>query len=85
VVTDIIEMTGMEADEATVEMFMSIVASEFESMSETVDGEVTLVAGEERPWLICDDLDFGSSVDSSADPSAEASMAPSDEAGDVTE
>jgi hypothetical protein len=81
VVTAIIEMSGMEADEATVEMFMSIVASEFETMSETVDGEVTLVAGEDRPWLICDDLDFGSS----AEPSAEASLAPSDDAGDETE
>ena len=54
----VIEMSGMEVDEATVQMFMGIVASEFEAESETIDGEVTLVPGESG-WLICSDLDFG--------------------------
>lgn len=55
----IVEMSGMEADEATVQMFLSIVASEFEAQSETIDAEVTLVPGD-NGWVICSDLDFGS-------------------------
>jgi hypothetical protein len=59
----IIEMSGMEADEATVEMFMGMMTAEFEAQSESIDTEVTLVPGETRPWLICSDLDFsGDSV-----------------------
>lgn len=54
----IIEMSGMEADEATVEMFMAIVASEFEAQSESIDADVTLVPGDDG-WLICSDLDLG--------------------------
>ncbi|MEX1335268.1 MAG: hypothetical protein AB1Z66_08220 [Candidatus Limnocylindrales bacterium] len=57
-VETIIEMSGMEADEATVGMFMSIVASEFEAQSESIDADVTLVPGDDG-WLICSDLDFG--------------------------
>ena len=57
-VETIIEMSGMEADEATVAMFMDIVASEFEAQSEEFDSEVTLVL-EDGSWLICSDLDFG--------------------------
>jgi hypothetical protein len=55
----VIEMSGMEVDEATVAMFMDIVASEFEAQAETIDGDVTLVPGDDG-WLICSDLDFGS-------------------------
>jgi hypothetical protein len=55
----VIEMSGMEVDDATVEMFMSIVASEFEAQAETIDGDVTLIPGDDG-WLICSDLDFGS-------------------------
>ena len=54
----VIEMSGMEADEATVGMFLSIIASEFEAEVETIDADVTLVPGE-MGWLICSDLDFG--------------------------
>ena len=56
-VEDVIEMSGMEVDEATVQMFMGIIASEFEAQSETIDAEVTLVPGD-NGWLICSDLDF---------------------------
>ena len=55
----IIEMSGMEADEATVQMFMGMITAEFEAESEELDGEVTLVPGEQMAWLICSDLDFG--------------------------
>ena len=54
-----IVVSGMEVDEATTEMFMTIVASEFEAQAETNDGDVTLVPGDDG-WLICSDLDFGS-------------------------
>ncbi len=67
----VIEMSGMEVDEATVEMFMGIVTSEFEAESEAIDAEVTLVPGESG-WLICSDLDF--SADASDDMSSDDSM-----------
>ncbi len=54
----IIEMSGMEADEATLAMFMDIVASEFEAEAQDLDGDVTLVPGD-AGWVICSDLDFG--------------------------
>ena len=57
-VETVIEMSGMEADEATVAMFMDIVASEFEAEVEEIDDEVTLVS-EDGAWRICSDLDFG--------------------------
>jgi len=58
-ITTVIEMSGMEADEATVDMFMGMMLAEFEGESEDISGEVTLVPGEEMAWLICSDLDFG--------------------------
>jgi hypothetical protein len=57
----IIEMSGMEADEATVEMFLGLMASEFEAQSEDIDDAIELVAGDDGGWLICSDLDFTSS------------------------
>ena len=68
----VIEMSGMEVDEATVQMFMGIVASEFEAQSETIDAEVTLVPGD-NGWLICSDLAFGSD-DSMDDEMSDDSM-----------
>ena len=53
----VIEMSGMEVDEATTDMFMSIIVSEFEAESANIDSEITLVPGE-TGWLICSDLDF---------------------------
>jgi|GEM_PF-6239039 len=55
----IIEMSGMEADEDTIAMFTDMMLSEFEAESIEIDDDVTLVAGEEMPWLICSDLGFG--------------------------
>jgi hypothetical protein len=71
----VIEMSGMEVDEAAVQMFMGIIASEFEAESETIDAEVTLVPGESG-WLICSDLAFGSddSMDMSDDSMDDDSM-----------
>ncbi len=57
-VETVIEMSGMEVDEATVQMFMSIVSSEFEAQAEDIDTEITLVPGDSG-WLICSNLDFG--------------------------
>ena len=54
----IIEMSGMEPDEATVNMFMGMMMSEIEIESEDIDTEITLVPGEEMAWLICSDLDL---------------------------
>lgn len=54
-----IEMAGMEVDEATVEMFMTIVASEFQAESQDIDAQITLTAGPDGAWLICSDLEFG--------------------------
>ena len=54
----VIEMSGMEVDDATVQMFMGIVASEFEAQAETIDADITLVPGD-NGWLICSNLDFG--------------------------
>lgn len=56
----IIEMSGMEADEATIEMFMALIASEFEAQAEDIDDEIELVASDDG-WLICSELDLGSS------------------------
>jgi hypothetical protein len=74
----IIEMSGMEADEATVQMFMGMITAEFEAQAEDIDGEVTLVPGEDMAWLICSDLDFGGDEmvedDMTADDMAEESM-----------
>ena len=75
-IESVIEMSGMEADEATVDMFMGMMLAEFEAQAEDIDGEVTLVAGEEgsaMAWLICSDLDFGGD-DDMADDMAEDSM-----------
>jgi hypothetical protein len=78
----IIEMSGMEVDEATVQMFMGIVASEFEAQAETIDADITLVPGD-NGWLICSALDFGDSSmsgdDATADSTADTSM--SDDTG----
>jgi hypothetical protein len=83
-VESMIEASGLEVDESTVEMFMTIVASEFTPMSESIEGDIELVAGEERPWLICGDLDLDGTTaagspapDISAAPAVEASPAPS--------
>lgn len=54
----VIEMSGMEVDDASIDMFMGIITSEFEAESEDIDAEVTLVPGDDG-WLICSDLDFG--------------------------
>jgi len=55
----IIETSGMEVDEDTIAMFTGMMLSEFEAESIEIDDDVTLVAGEEMPWLICSDLGFG--------------------------
>ncbi|MGD8486041.1 MAG: hypothetical protein PVG27_10295 [Chloroflexota bacterium] len=68
----VIEMSGMEADEDTMNMFMGMMMAEFEAQAEDIDGEVTLVPGEERAWVICSDLDFG---DDMAEDMAEDDMA----------
>jgi hypothetical protein len=75
-VETIIEMSGMEADEATIEMFMTIVASEFEAESEEFDDDISLVRGDDG-WLICSDLEFGS-----GDMSADDSMSADDDMSD---
>lgn len=59
----VIEMSGMEADEATIDMFMGLMMSEFEAEAEDIDDDVTLVPGEAMAWLICSDLEFGDDVD----------------------
>ncbi len=51
-----VEMSGMEVDDATVGMFMAIVASEFERAG-SIDADITLVPGDDG-WLICSDLAF---------------------------
>jgi hypothetical protein len=61
-VTNIIEMSGMEADEATVDMFMGMVTAEFESQTEDIDADITLVPNDEGQWQICSDLSFGESA-----------------------
>ena len=61
-VTNIIEMSGMEADEATVDMFMGMVTAEFESQTEDIDADITLVPNAEGQWQICSDLSFGESA-----------------------
>jgi hypothetical protein len=73
-VTNIIEMSGMEADEATVDMFMGMVTAEFESQTEDIDADITLVPNDEGQWQICSDLSFGES----ALMGEEASAAPAD-------
>jgi hypothetical protein len=70
-VESVIEMSGMEADEATVAMFMDIVASEFEAEAEEIDDDVTLVS-EDGAWRICSDLDFGDDEMMDADVSDDA-------------
>jgi hypothetical protein len=54
----VIAMSGMEADEATVDMFMGMILAEFEAQAEDIDADVTLVPGEDMAWLICSDLDL---------------------------
>ena len=61
-ITNIIEMSGMEADEATVDMFMGMVTAEFESQTEDIDADITLVPNDEGQWQICSDLSFGESA-----------------------
>lgn len=85
----VIEMSGLEADEATVDMFTGMMTAEFEAQAEDIDGEVTLVPGEEMAWLICSDLDFGedeviddSMDDSTAEPMDEATDEPIDDSMD---
>ena len=73
-VTQIIEMSGMEADQATVDMFMGTITSQFESQAEAIDAEITLVPNDEGQWQICSDLSFGES----ALMGEEASAAPAD-------
>jgi hypothetical protein len=80
-VESMIEASGLEVDETTVEMFMNIVASEFTAMSESIEGDIELVAGESRPWLICGDLDFGGATEDS--PAPVASAVPAAEASPV--
>lgn len=80
-VTNIIEMSGMEADEATVDMFMGMVTAEFESQTEDIDAEITLVPNDEGQWQICSDLSFGES----ALMGEEASAAPADVDASMTD
>jgi len=86
-VQGILEMSGMEADEAMVQMVMASMMSEFETQSEDIDAEITLVPSEDGAWQICSDLSFAGDTmteESSAEPSfddgmaAEESEAPTD-------
>jgi len=59
----VIEMAGMEVDDASVDMFMGMIASEFQAESESIDADVTLVPGDDG-WLICSNLEFaGATMD----------------------
>jgi hypothetical protein len=81
----VIEMSGQEADEETIQLFMGLIASEFEAQAEDIDGEVTLVPGEDMAWLICSDLDFGSDDLADDDMTADDDMADDDMADEETE
>ena len=77
----IIEMAGMEVDEASVGMFMGIITGQFEMQPQAFDVEVTLVPGDPG-WLICSDLDFSADEVMSDGDTTEAGTEGGDVAGE---
>jgi hypothetical protein len=74
------QTTGLEGspDPAMVEMMTGMIDSEFTAQATTIDEEVTLVPGDTRAWVVCDQLGmasaspaaFAEAVDAEASPAA---------------
>jgi hypothetical protein len=52
----LLEMSGMEVTPETVEMFSSMMMSEFTPETTVISEEITLVPGEAMAWLVCSEL-----------------------------
>jgi hypothetical protein len=72
----LIEMSGMEADPETVEMFSGMMLAEFEGQAEDISEAITLVPGTDLAWLVCSEL---GADDEAVDPMSE-DVAPSESA-----
>jgi hypothetical protein len=72
----LIEMSGMEADPETVEMFSGMMLAEFEGEAEDISEAITLVPGTDPAWLVCSEL---GADDETVDPMSE-DVAPSETA-----
>jgi hypothetical protein len=74
------QTTGLEGspDPAMVERMTGMIASEVTAPATTIDEEVTLVPGDTRAWVVCDQLGmasaspaaFAEAVDAEASPAA---------------
>jgi hypothetical protein len=72
----LVEMSGMEVTPENLEMFSSLMLSEFQAEETTISEQITLVPGEARPWVVCSEL--GAAGGGLDDGMADASPAPAE-------
>jgi hypothetical protein len=70
----LVEMSGLEVTPETLEMFSGLMLSEFQAEETAISEQITLVPGEDRPWVVCSEL--GAAAGAIDDGMTDASPAP---------